>query len=79
MYAVIAYRWGLRDDHSYCVGIYQTLELAQENANNEIDDRAGKYGCEVVDKEGEQVLYIESPYFGNGSVERKKQGAGRVN
>ncbi len=66
MYAIIAYKWGLRDSHSYCVAIKNTLELANEISNEHHKDRGGKYGIETVNEKGEAVAYIESDYFGNG-------------
>ena len=33
LYAVTAYRYGMRDDHSYVVGIYSTLDLAKSAAD----------------------------------------------
>ena len=73
LYAVTAYRYGMRDDHSYVVGIYSTLDLAKSAADSEVEYRGGKYGCAVVEMPldlpnesdlGKQVYYIESPYFG---------------
>ena len=49
LYAVTAYRYGMRDDHSYVVGIYSTLDLAKSAADSEVEYRGGKYGCAVVE------------------------------
>jgi hypothetical protein len=75
-FVVVAYRWGLRDAHSYVVGCYSSLEVARQEANTHVEYRGGKYGCEVVacatDKiahDGNvtaQAHYAESPYFGLG-------------
>lgn len=63
-YAVVAHRWGLRDAHSYVVAVYNDLAVARQIAEQTVEDRGGKYGCEVCDCAGRQVYYINSPYFG---------------
>lgn len=73
-FVVTAYRWGLRDAHSYVVGAYPTLATAMSAANAHLDYRGGKYGVEVMECSGTeddsgvnakgQAAYIESPYFG---------------
>lgn len=82
-YVVTAYRWGLRDAHSYVVGAYPTLDAAMQVARDHVEYRGGKYGCEVMCCQGEpnpsdggencwneQVGYIESPFFGLGGQSR---------
>lgn len=64
MYAVIAYRWGLRDCHSYLFKIVNCASVARRLCHQVVDDRGGKYGAEVVDEDGKQIYYVESPYFG---------------
>ena len=65
-FAVVAHRWGMRDAHSYVVGVFVSLSEAIASAAQTVDDRGGKYGCEVTDCSGEQLYYFESPYFGYG-------------
>lgn len=75
-YVVTAYRWGLRDAHSYVVGAYRDREEAVRVAREHVNFRGGKYGCEVVECRGpaqvdeggenaieKQVAYFESPHF----------------
>jgi len=72
-FVVTAYRWGQRNAHSYVVGCFDSLAAATKCADNHVDYRGGKYGCEVVaacfwsekaDECAEQVYYKESPYYG---------------
>lgn len=78
-YVVTAYRWGLRDAHSYVVGAYRDREEAVRVAREHVNFRGGKYGCEVVECRGpaqadeggenaieKQVAYFESSYPGPG-------------
>lgn len=67
---VTAYRWGLRDAHSYVVGIRCNRESAEELARSHVEYRGGKYGCEVCDCDGKQVAYVESPYHGAAGASR---------
>jgi len=73
VFVVIAYRYGMRDAHSYLVAVCATLEEAKKAAESEVDYRGGKYGCEVAecevgpwheDREARQVAYVPSPYEG---------------
>lgn len=75
VWVVVAYRYGMRDAHSYVVGAYSNEDAANAAARGECEYRGGKYGCEVVvcplaDSyvEGvqtpEQSHYVESPYHG---------------
>lgn len=75
IHLVVAYRYGLRDDHSYVVGAYATPDLALRAADEHVQHRGGKYGCEVLaceirtttdeyDAIPPQTAFIESPYFG---------------
>lgn len=75
VYVVVAYRYGLRDDHSYVVGAYATEALARRAAEDHRLHRGGKYACEVLacdirhttdeyDPDPPQVAFFESPYFG---------------
>lgn len=76
-YVITAYRWGMRDTHSYVVGCSQVLEDALEIAKDEREFRGGKYICEVVkcetsgfcrDRHGELNVEVvleleEHPFF----------------
>ena len=75
VHLVVAYRYGLRDDHSYVVGAYTSHDLACRAAADHVEYRGGKYGCEVLacqirlttnetDALPPQTAFIESPYFG---------------
>lgn len=67
IYVVSAYRWGLRDCHSYVVGAKMSRDEAVTLADAHVEYRGGKYGCEVVECDGEtakSVYYHECPYFG---------------
>ena len=75
LYIVTAYRYGMRDAHSYVVGAWTDLAVAKAAADSEVEYRGGKYGCEVVESNSgpawteqvrvaKQVYYVESPYFG---------------
>lgn len=87
IFVLTAYRWGLRDAHSYVVGAYPTRQLALSAAEQHLDYRGGKYGVEVVecggdaDEGGEngprQVAYLESPYFGFGRTKPSGLSTGR--
>lgn len=46
-YVITAYRWGLRDDHSYVVAATTDLESAKDIARTEEEHRRGKYGVAV--------------------------------
>lgn len=81
IYVVTAYRWGLRDRHSYVLGAYYNLGVAKQIAVAEVEGRGGKYGCEIVACDPEdtanedgnvvtQVHYVESPYFGQAGTGR---------
>lgn len=72
-FVVIAYRYGMRDAHSYLVAVCDTLKDAKDAAEEEVSYRGGKYGCEVVecprqrwheDLTPRQVAYVPSPYEG---------------
>jgi len=74
VFVVIAYRYGMRDDHSYLVSVSTQIEEAKQAAQSEMEYRGGKYGCEVVecpvgawneDIEPKQVFYVPSPFEGN--------------
>lgn len=75
VFVVVAYRYGLRDDHSYVVGVFKDVGLAIQAAKDHVQHRGGKYACEVLDCDvrnqtneydelPRQIAYIESPYFG---------------
>lgn len=73
IYVITAYRWGWRNGHSYVVGADTDKERALVIAQEHVEYRGGKYGCEVVEvaersdpsgDDAKQVAYVESPYFG---------------
>lgn len=47
LYVVEALRWGDREQHSYVVGVYDTLESAKNAADEHAQYRGGKYECVV--------------------------------
>ena len=49
IYTVHAYRWGLRNTHSYSVGVYSKKHAALKAAEAEKEWRGGKYECEVIE------------------------------
>jgi len=49
LYVVEALRWGDRERHSYIVGVFSHMNLAQDAAEYEADYRGGKYECVVVE------------------------------
>jgi hypothetical protein len=62
-YAVIAYRWGWKNhDGGHVLKVTTDLEAAQDRATAYTEWRGGKYGCEVVNHEGERVFYSPSLY-----------------
>lgn len=76
VFVVTAYRWGQRNAHSYVVGCFPNLLEAKKCADDYMDYRGGKYGCEVCEtypwseaaedseEKTRQVYYVESPYYG---------------
>jgi hypothetical protein len=73
VFVVIAYRYGMRDDHSYFVVVCDSLEDGKQAATQEVSFRSGKYGCEVIEcqigpwAEGRisrQVYYVPSSFEG---------------
>lgn len=79
-YVVTAYRWGMRDAHSYVVGCFDTLKDAKASAKLHIMWRGGKYSVEVIRCSGKmneggenykkQTFYLETPYFGMANQNR---------
>lgn len=51
IYTVHAYRWGDREKHSYPVGVFDSLDLAEISAKAEEYERGGKYDCEIYEWE----------------------------
>jgi hypothetical protein len=73
LYVVIANRWSSPKNHSYPVGAYRTLDCAIHNANKEVCERGGKYGCIIYATQHTnktksdrlvEIYEIESPYKG---------------
>jgi len=56
VYIVEALRHGDRENHSYVVGVYTTLEKAKVAADDHISYRGGKYGCAVIQAELNQKM-----------------------
>lgn len=70
MYVVEALRNGNRENHSYVVGVYQTLEEAAKASVAEEYWRSGKYECYITVHETnkidtEKMLYVTDKCFGN--------------
>lgn len=47
VYIVEALRYGDREQHSYVLGVWTTLEAAKAAAQEETEYRGGKYICQV--------------------------------
>lgn len=56
-YVVTMYRWGVRGNHSYVIGVYHNEQDAISAGENEAYDRGGKYEYEVLgfDKDNNNV------------------------
>ncbi len=64
LYPVIAYRFGMREKHSYLVGVYSKESTAMLVADTEEADRAGKYVCEVIEVSLDENYDMgDRPYF----------------
>ena len=48
VYVVLARRFGSYETHSYVVGVFDNIDLANKHADEEEDYRGGKYSCEIV-------------------------------
>ena len=48
VYIVFARRFGSYETHSYVVGVFDNIDLANKHADEEEDYRGGKYSCEIV-------------------------------
>lgn len=59
LYIVEALRWGSRENHSYVVGVFTTLEKANEIKEKHEDYRGGKYECSVLKYELDKEDQIE--------------------
>ena len=49
VYAVIMYRWGEKDKHSYMLGVYSKKENAIKAADEEENYRGIKYTAEILE------------------------------
>ena len=47
-YIVEALVWGDRENHSYVVGLYDSLDAAKKCADDHSGYRGGKYTCQVL-------------------------------
>lgn len=52
-YILVAYRWGSRELHSYVVDLCGGIDTAKERAEQETDERGGKYSVAVYAKHAE--------------------------
>jgi hypothetical protein len=51
LYTTVAYRFADTERHSYIVAICSTLAKAKYFADQEEDQRAGKYSCRIYESE----------------------------
>lgn len=87
MYVSIAYRWGESNNHHYILGAGDDLPRLQEQAENEVQNRGGKYSVVIYkvdppNDEGEQhydqVAFYEPPYlptYGEPHIDHKREAA----
>jgi len=66
-YIVVAKRWGSDQSHNYIVDLCSGIDTAKEIAENEMRERGGKYGMQIIafreDNNEQEVVYeIECPY-----------------
>lgn len=64
MYLVTAYRWGWLNGHQYQVYCGPDRTKAVALAENECNDRGGKYGCAVYEWNADGTDYKRIAYFG---------------
>ena len=43
IFTVVMFRWGMEESHSYLLGSWDTVIMAESEARNEVVDRDGKY------------------------------------
>ena len=72
-FAVVAYRWGNTNAHSYIVGLHCELGDAMTQAESENEDRAGKYGVAVIDSTLGMVYYVASRRGESAPVESGRE------
>lgn len=48
IYVVSMYRWGIRENHSYVLGVYTNINIAMEMCRKEESYRGGKYEGEIL-------------------------------
>ena len=77
-FVVTAYRWGLREGHSYVVGASDDFETAKKMAEKEEGWRGGKYGVAVEkaptewsEERGSKVVFYAS---GTAGGEKPEEG-----
>lgn len=61
-YLVEGRRFGNPEAHTYFVGIFDDLKKAIEIAENETNDRGGKYNCVVVELELNHLYEDGNPF-----------------
>jgi len=70
MFLVMAYRWGIINEHHYIVGLFSNKEIAMDQAKDHVGYRGGKYSCVVydiipdIDLSQADRVYEQIGYFG---------------
>lgn len=72
-YIVIAKRWSSEQSHNYIVDLCASIDTAVEVAENEMRERGGKYGVQVIafredSNEYDVVFEVESNYKNDVNV-----------
>lgn len=62
IYIVTAYKWGLRDNHSYIIGAFKKKDKAIKVADSHTTYRGGKYGCAVDECKLDSFTNTEENY-----------------
>lgn len=47
LYVVVMYRWGDVENHSYVLGVYDSLKVAEFEGQKQRDYRGGKYDPKI--------------------------------
>jgi len=61
-FTVLMFRWGIEDSHSYLLGNWDNVIMAELEARNEVENRDGKYDAVVyastlnIGKEGNNAI-----------------------
>jgi hypothetical protein len=63
IYIVNMTRWGSRENHSYFLSCYSTIEKAYRAAEIEVMERGGKYDYEIIiseiDSDSKYTIYLK--------------------